>query len=193
MERRTTRRNIRTFIPTIRAQQRDDYDNDDNDTSNNNNYHSDELYTIMKRSKFDDDNDVEDDNCIGDNDYTSFLDDLTPPPVNFARNSILFSDNPSTKKRNNIMLDVWKSSRTYLPAVLTGAWPWRDVHRMDQEPVAALYNMIVVRLPVVAVGVVYWKQLLWDHHGLVMDFGLNGGPQDMNPWLVTLILCLILL
>jgi hypothetical protein len=125
--------------------------------------------------------------------YT-YLDDLTPPPVNFARNSILFSDNPSTRRRNNPVLDVWRFCRTYLPAVVTGAWPWRDGDRMDGEPVASLYNMAFVRIPAVCVGVVYWKNLLLDGHDLVMDFGLIGdGPQVMNPILVMVVLCFILL
>jgi hypothetical protein len=141
------------------------------------------------------DNDNNDDNNSDNSDYY-FMDDLTPPPVNFARNSILFSDNPSTKRRNNVLLDVWNVCQTYLPAIVTGAWPWRrqrqDGVSKKMEPTAALYNMILVRLPVVAVGVLYWKQLLWDHHDLVMDFGVDG-PQVMNPLLVTLVLCLILL
>lgn len=123
-----------------------------------------------------------------------YLDDLTPPPVNFVRNSILFSDNPSTKKRNNVVLDVWMACRTYLPAVLTGAWPWRDVGAMDDRPLAALYNMMLVRIPVIAVAVLYWKNLLWDDHGLVMDFGVVGdGPQVINPVVVTILVCVMLL
>jgi hypothetical protein len=125
---------------------------------------------------------------------SSYLDDLTPPPVNFARNSILFSDNPSTKQRNNPVLDLWIFCRTYAPAVVTGTWPWRDVNRMDGQPLASLYNMAFVRLPILSVGVVYWKNLLLDGHDLVMDFGLIGnGPQVMNPVLVTTVLCIILL
>lgn len=179
-----------TIVPTKRSNA-NDIGEDDNDeevfrTSKNNNRDS------MASSRRNDNGTSYDDD--DDDDRNNFMDDLTPPPVNFARNSILFSDNPSTKKRNNIMLDVWKTSRTYLPAFLTGAWPWRDVDRMDNQPVAALYNMIVVRLPVVLVGIFYWKQLLLDHHDLVMDFGfLTDGPQVMNPLLVTLVLCFILL
>ena len=125
---------------------------------------------------------------------SNYLDDLTPPPVNFARNSILFSENPSTKSRNNPVLDAWTVSRTYLPALVTGAWPWRDVDRMDQQPMAALYNMLFVRIPIVIVIVTYLKNLILDGHGLVMDFGLVGnGPQAVNPILVLGVLCIILL
>ena len=139
--------------------------------------------------------DDDDDDVVMD---PNFLDDLIPPPVNFARNSILFSDNPSTKKRNNIVLDIWRTCRTYLPAFVTGAWPWRNNNPQqplgDDRPLAALYNMILVRLPVVTVGIIYWKQLLWDHHDLIMDFGFTGnGPQVMNPLLVTFVLCFMLL
>jgi hypothetical protein len=153
------------------------------------------LSNARRISSNNENNENNNDNNSDNSDYY-FMDDLTPPPVNFARNSILFSDNPSTKRRNNVLLDVWNVCQTYLPAIVTGAWPWRrqrqDGVSKKMEPTAALYNMILVRLPVVAVGVLYWKQLLWDHHDLVMDFGVDG-PQVMNPLLVTLVLCLILL
>jgi len=126
---------------------------------------------------------------------SDFMDDLTPPPVNFARNSILFSDDPATKRRNNSALEAWKFARTYLPAFVTGAWPWRDIPTLDERPLAALYNAAFVRLPVVAVGVAYLNQKIFEGRDLVMDFGFDplGGPQAINPVLVIAVLVLILL
>jgi hypothetical protein len=131
-------------------------------------------------------------------DENSFMDDLTPPPVNFARNSILFSDNPATKQRNNSALDVWKFTRTYLPAFITGAWPWRDIPTLDERPLAALYNTAFVRLPVVGVAIGYLYQKIYEKHDLIVDFGFGGplfgnGPQAINPIIVIGVLILILL
>ena len=132
------------------------------------------------------------------NENNNFMDDLTPPPVNFVRNSILFSDNPSTKQRNNSALDVWKFTRTYLPAFITGAWPWRDIPTLDERPLAALYNAAFVRLPVVSVAIGYLYQKIYEKHDLIVDFGFGGplfgnGPQAINPIIVIGVLILILL
>jgi hypothetical protein len=124
----------------------------------------------------------------------NYMDDLTPPPVNFARNSILFSENPSTKLRNNPPLEVWRFSRTYLPAVITGAWPWRDLEVLDEQPLAALYNALLVRLPVLAVAASYLYQKIAQGHDLVVDLGFDAnGPQAVPPVLVVAVLVLILL
>lgn len=116
------------------------------------------------------------------------LTDLTPPSVNLVRDSILFSDNPSTQ-RNNSALDAWNSSKSNLPAFLTGAWPWRDLSVADKDPVGALYNMAMVRMPVVLVGILYGKNLI-EGHPLVMDIG--DGPFVMNPLIVIAVLGIIL-
>ena len=124
----------------------------------------------------------------------NYLDDLTPPPVNFARNSILFSEQPSTKLRNNPALTTWRGARTYLPAVLTGAWPWRDLDMLDERPLAALYNALFVRLPVCAVAASYLYQKIALSHDLVIDLGFDAsGPQAVPPLLVIGVLVLILL
>jgi len=123
-----------------------------------------------------------------------YLDDLTPPPVNFARNSILFSENPSTKVRNNPPLTVWRFSRTYLPAIVTGAWPWRDAEALDERPVAALYNVLIVRFPVLSVAAGYLYQKIARGHDLVVDLGFDAhGPQAVPPVVVLGVLILILL
>ena len=124
----------------------------------------------------------------------NYLDDLTPPPVNFARNSILFSEQPSTKLRNNPALATWRGARTYLPAILTGAWPWRDLDMLDERPLAALYNALFVRLPVCAVAASYLYQKIALSHDLVIDLGFDAsGPQAVPPLLVIGVLVLILL
>ena len=124
----------------------------------------------------------------------SYLDDLTPPPVNFARNSILFSEQPSTRVRNNSSLDAWRFARNHLPAAVTGAWPWRDQEALEQRPLAALYNAAFVRLPVLGVAASYLYQKTVEGHDLVMDFGFDAtGPQAIPPVVVLAVLVLILL
>ena len=117
-----------------------------------------------------------------------YLDDLTPPPINWARDSILFSKNPATK-RNNALLKTWNRCRQYLPPIVTGAWKWRDAGIMDRNPLGAIYNMIVVRIPTMAIGVVYIQNLL-DGHPLILDFGQ--GAYEMSPIVVFSVLALIL-
>ena len=117
-----------------------------------------------------------------------YMDDLTPPAINLKRDSILFSENPSTQ-RNNTGLDAWRFCKANVPAVFTGAWSWRDTTVADHNPVGALYNMFFVRIPVVVVGLVYCKNLL-DGHPLVMDIG--DGPFEMSPLVVLAVLALIL-
>lgn len=118
----------------------------------------------------------------------NYLDDLTPPPINWARDSILFSENPATK-RNNAAVEVWKMCRQYLPPIFTGTWPWRDVNITERNPLGALYNMIVVRIPTIGIGMVYIKNLVEDHP-LIMDFGQ--GAFEMSPIAVFAVLALIL-
>jgi len=116
------------------------------------------------------------------------LDNLTPPPINLSRGSILFSENPSTK-RNNAVLDLWRSCKVNLPAVITGGWPWKDSDFADDNPIAGLYNIAFVRMPVIVVGFVYGKNLL-EGHPLIMDIG--DGPFVMSPLVVVAVLGLIL-
>lgn len=117
------------------------------------------------------------------------LDDLAPPPINLSRDSILFSENPSTKS-NNAVLDLWRSCKVNLPAVITGHWPWKeDPDFADDNPIGGLYNIAFVRMPVIVVGFVYGKNLL-EGYPLVMDIG--NGPFEMSPLVVVVVLGLIL-
>jgi hypothetical protein len=122
----------------------------------------------------------------------NYIDDLTPPPINLARDSILFSENPSTQRNNNSALDAWKFCKSNLPAVFTGAWPWRENEQKslaNHNPVGGLYNMAFVRLPVILIGLVYSRNL-FEGHPLIMDIG--DGPFAMSPLIVYLVLALIL-
>ena len=119
---------------------------------------------------------------------SSFLDDLTPPPFNFARDSILFSENPATR-RNNAMTQLWGVCQRYLPPVMTGSWPWRDPSVMEHNPFGALYNMVLVRIPTICIALVYLHNL-WEGHGWIVDFGL--GAFEMSPIVVLSVLALIL-
>ena len=118
----------------------------------------------------------------------NYMDDLTPPPINFARDSILFSENPTTKS-NSGGLKIWQFCKQNLPPVFTGAWPWRDTQVADDNPIGGLYNMLFVRLPVIIVTAVYTKNT-FESHPLVMDIGQ--GPVEMSPLVVYAVLALIL-
>eukprot|EP00980_Cylindrotheca_fusiformis_P020092 scaffold7169_cov107-Cylindrotheca_fusiformis.AAC.1 len=121
----------------------------------------------------------------------NYLDDLTPPAINWKRDSILFSENPSTR-RNDAALKVWDSCQDKLPPIMTGAWPWRRRQRrggIEKNPLGALYNMTFVRMPVIGIAVVYIQNLLHGHP-LIMDMG--HGPFEVSPFAVLSILALIL-
>lgn len=118
----------------------------------------------------------------------NYLDDLTPPPINWARDSILFSENPATK-RNNAGVEIWRFCQHNLPPVFTGTWSWRDTNIVERNPLGALYNMVVVRIPTIGIGLVYINNLL-EGHPLIMDFGQ--GAFEMSPILVFAVLALIL-
>ena len=157
-------------------------------------FNEEETFTPTRNDNSNDNDNDNDNSPSNSNNKNNYLDDLTPPPVNFARNSILFSENPSTKVRNNSALDAWRFARTYLPAIATGAWPWRDPVGMDERPLAALYNAAFVRLPVLGVGCSYLYQKIAEGHDLVVDFGFDAsGPQAIPPVLVLAVLVVILL
>jgi hypothetical protein len=118
----------------------------------------------------------------------NYMDDLRPPSINLKRDSILFSENPSTK-RNDVALNIWISFKEKLPAVVTGAWSWRSTEGADANPIGALYNIAFVRLPVIGVGAIYIQNLI-QSHPLVMDVGQ--GTFEVSPFIVLSVLALIL-
>jgi len=95
------------------------------------------------------------------------LDELSRPSISFTRNSILFDENAPTQ-RDNGPLRVWKSAKSVLPALVTGAWD--DDKKGDRKPVEHLYNMVFIRIPTVLMALVYSKNLI-DGHGLILSFG----------------------
>lgn len=126
-----------------------------------------------------------------DDDENDFRDELTAPPVRLAQESVLFGENPATR-RNNAMSALWTASKVRLPPVFTGAWPWRPQDVADDNPIGGLYNMAFVRLPVLAVAVAYLRNNVSQDIPLVMDVGLGGGPFVVHPLFVLTVLALIL-
>jgi hypothetical protein len=111
--------------------------------------------------------------------------DLTYPPINIRKESILFGDNPTTTKNNNA-LRLWKTLKDKLPFVVTGA---RTPTTADDNPIGALYNIVFVRLPVIVAGLVYGKNLV-EGHPLIVDVG--DGPFTVNTLIVLAVFFVIL-
>ena len=119
------------------------------------------------------------------NDIDQLDADLMPPPINIRKESILFGENPATMDNNNI-LRLWKTLKDRLPFVVTGA---RSATTADDNPIGAIYNIVFVRLPVIAAGLLYGKNLV-EGHPLVIDIG--EGPFIVNPLAVLAVLFVIL-
>ena len=108
--------------------------------------------------------------------------------------SVLFGDNPATK-RNNFFLDVWQDCQSTLPPLLTGGSDTNnnnyDNNNNDNnvDPAARLYNMIFVRGPTIIVGLFYVKNTVTGHP-LIVDIG--DGPFEVSPLIVAGLLYMIL-
>jgi len=83
----------------------------------------------------------------------------------------------------------WVSTKTTLPPVITGAWNLSDG---DKNPGGALYNMVFVRIPIIFAALVYAKFLIDGNH-LTLDFGFGGGPTELPPLLVAIIVVIYLI
>ena len=112
---------------------------------------------------------------------------LKRPPINIRKESILFSDNPTTAANNNISR-TWISMRMNLPYIITGASK-DDVSPVDKNPIGAIYNVMFVRLPTIFAGIVYTKNLV-QGHPLYCDVG--AGPFEIPPLIVYALLLVIL-
>ena len=112
---------------------------------------------------------------------------LLPPTINIRKESILFGDNPATRDDSN-SLRAWRATKKYLPFVFTGA---RSPTTADDNPIAGFYNMIFVRIPTIAAGIVYLKNELAGHP-LIIDTGFGSGPSEVNPLIVGMALFVIL-
>lgn len=111
--------------------------------------------------------------------------DLLFPALTLRKESILFGENPATRSNSNA-LRAWRATKQCLPFLITGA---RTPNTADDNPVAGFYNMIFVRIPTLAAGLVYAKNALTGHP-LVIDVG--SGPTEVNPVLVAATLFIIL-
>jgi len=114
--------------------------------------------------------------------------DLQPPVFNLRRESLLFDENATTLQDNNVQR-LWDACYRNLPYVVHGARPERNG---VTDPLAALYNMIFVRLPVLGAGLIYaYNQA--SGHPLIVDLGIVGdGAFELSPLLVALLLWIIL-
>lgn len=111
--------------------------------------------------------------------------DLMFPAITLRKESILFGENPTTRKNSNA-LRAWRATKQFLPFVVTGA---RTPTTADDNPIAGFYNMIFVRVPTIAAGLVYVKNSLTGHP-LVIDVGF--GASEVNPVIVGAVLFAIL-
>ena len=136
------------------------------------------------------------------------LDELSRPSISFTRNSIvsrsciarvialleysqysslqLFDEDAPTQ-RDNGPLRVWKSTKSFLPALVTGAWG--DEGKGDRKPLEHLYNMVFIRIPAVLMAFVYGKNLV-DGHGLIISLG--GSFGEVPPIIVFAVFAIIL-
>ena len=126
-------------------------------------------------------------NVNGNNLENNIDSNLIRPPINIRKESILFSDNPTTAANNNIAR-TWKSMRMNLPYVITGATK-DEFSPVDKNPIGAIYNVLFVRLPTVLAGLLYSKNLI-QGHPLFCDVG--AGPFEIPPLIVYGVLLVIL-
>lgn len=111
-------------------------------------------------------------------------DDLQPPLYNLRKESLLFDENAATRKNNNAV-KLWSFCKKNLPRVVHGA---RE--GIGPEPIGALYNMLFVRLPAIAAGIVYAFNLSTGHP-LIVDLG--DGGFEMSPLVVGFVLYILLM
>lgn len=81
---------------------------------------------------------------------------------------------------------VWKFLKGIAPPVITGAY--KDDQDVDAG--GAIYNLIFVRLPTIAGGILYFQRIADGAPQIVMDLGL--GKFELSPILVVAAMFLIL-
>ena len=83
---------------------------------------------------------------------------------------------------------VWSACKRFLPALVTGAW---SPEAGDEGASMMLYNMLLIRLPVICAGAWYSKEIAYG--GGLLEFDLGLGPFALPPGVVLVILAIILL
>ena len=85
---------------------------------------------------------------------------------------------------------VWKGLKQVLPPIVTGAWKGSEG---DENPLGAMYNLVFVRGVTLICTAWYIKCLLGEGGGAFsLDFGI-GGPVEIPPIGVALVVARILL
>jgi hypothetical protein len=84
-------------------------------------------------------------------------------------------------------LPLWRSVKSTLPPVVTGAY---EPAVGDSSPAEALYNLVFVRLPTLVVGAIYFQRVSSGGRDIVMDLGV--GEFTLSPILVLFAMWLIL-
>jgi hypothetical protein len=130
--------------------------------------------------------------------------DLQPPVYNLRKESILFDETSATLYKNN-MARLWILCQHYFPRIVHGG-PRNNRSSSSSStslipfendsghpPIAYLYNMFFVRIPIIMTGIFYLYQL-YHGHPFVCDFGFYGkGPFEVPPYIVLGILYVLLL
>lgn len=82
---------------------------------------------------------------------------------------------------------LWRAVKAFAPPVVTGAY---DRDAGDSRPHEAIYNLIFVRLPTLAAGLLYFQRVSEGEPEIVMDLGL--GEFELSPAVVAAAMYLIL-
>ena len=93
-------------------------------------------------------------------------------------------------ERDDQYLLVWRSLKETLPPIITGAWNHSDG---DEFPLGAIYNLVFVRAVTIICTVWYVRNLLDGGNGkFSLNFGI-GGPVEVPPVGVAIVVARILL
>ena len=84
---------------------------------------------------------------------------------------------------------VWSACKRFLPPLVTGAWSPKDDG--GEGASMMLYNLVLIRLPVISAGAWYAKEVVLG--GGLLEFDLGLGPFAVPPGVVLALLGIILL
>lgn len=82
---------------------------------------------------------------------------------------------------------LWKAVKSFAPPVVTGAY---DRDAGDSRPFEAMYNLVFVRIPTIAAGLLYFQRVSDGQPAIVMDLGL--GDCQLSPVVVAAAMYLVL-